>query len=226
MVIITIFMVVFILIALVHFVVTNIEMFQTSFDIVVGFYTLEGVEFVYIIGGSVLLGALVIFIGTWVLDTKRKIKLIRLQKELKRLEQAVLEAQSSLPPEQENAEESNSIADEVSSELPDSSVTPEEIARSFEDTVKKESLLEDSESIAEESDMLERDAAKSGDVSVRETELESDKNRDTGETSSVEDVQLPQNTTVEAELVDAEEEVQEAEEPQQEGIRHKKVENE
>jgi uncharacterized membrane protein YciS (DUF1049 family) len=228
MVILTIFIVVFILIVLVHFVVTNIDMFQTSFDIVVGFYTLEGVEFVYIIGGSVLLGALVIFIGTWVLDTKRKIKLVRMGKELKRLEQAVEEAKSSLPSESEDVEESGLLAHENSSELPDSStVTPEDITRSFEDSVEKKGTLdEESQPPGEESDMLERDGVESGDVAVQETELKSDKNTDIRETSSVPDERSPQKSPVEAELVDAEEEVQNDDDPLQENIRQKRTENE
>jgi hypothetical protein len=142
--------VIFVLIFLVHFVVMNVEMFRSSFDIIIGVplierwsYTLEGVEFIYIIGGSVLLGALVIVLGSLIFDTKRKVKLIGLRKELKRLQQAVQEAKSSLPPESQPSEKET--VDTAGEFQESTSPTPEEITKSFEDTVQQRGFLEKAE---------------------------------------------------------------------------------
>ena len=95
-----------ILIFVVNFVLSNLAMFQTPFDIIIRVpftqwsHTWQGVEFMYIIAGSVLLGALVIALSTWVLDTKRKLKLRSVRKELKRLQEDLKETKSSLAEEE------------------------------------------------------------------------------------------------------------------------------
>ncbi len=143
-----IILVILIFIFLVNFVVANIEMFQTSFDIVISFpflenwsVTLEGVTFIYIVGASVLLGALVIAIGTWVLDTKRKIKFYRMSKELKRLQQEIQEARASLPPEEEEQPLSDSQGAGSGERKDSSNVTPKDVTTSFEHAVEEKGML-------------------------------------------------------------------------------------
>lgn len=200
----TIIVVVLILIFVVNFVVTNVEMFQSSFDIVIGFpfierwsYTIEDIKFIYIVGGSVLLGALVIVIGTWVLDTKRKITFLRMKKELKRLQQAIKEAKSSLPPETQSSEGTSSAAEGEPSEFIDSStVTPEEITKSFEDTVQQSDVLDETKELSPEPE----------NVPERETVTKSEESPVEREPSSYDtDKSLPQKTAIEAELVENDE---------------------
>ncbi len=190
-------LVILVLIFVVNFVVTNIEMFRASFEIVIGFplvekwsYTLEGVEFVYIVGGSVLLGALVIALGTWVLDAKRNLKLRGQRKELKRLQQAVQEAKSSLPPEAQPPTGDETVAESESSESP----TPEEITKSFEDTVQQKGFLEETEGLSEKPED-EPETVDEREVNTRHEEYD----------SSDTEKSLPRETAIEAELVESEE---------------------
>ena len=87
-----------ILLFVVNFVLTNRDMLEATFNIVievpyVGWsHTWEKVQFMYIIAGSILLGALVIAISTLILDTKRTLKVRSLRKELKRLQEALQHA--------------------------------------------------------------------------------------------------------------------------------------
>lgn len=187
----------------VDFVLTNVEMFRASFDIVIGVplfkrwsYTLEGIEFMYIIAGSVLLGALVVALGTWVLDVKRKLKLRNTRKELKRLQQAIQEAKSSLPPEEE-AETPK--ADEAAP-----SPTPEEITKSFEDTVQQRGFLEETEKSPGEPE------EQAGYETVEEQKGETIEQE---YTSSETERSLPRETPIEAELVESEHLLEEEEQP-------------
>ncbi len=217
MLFITIVIAVFILIFVVNFVVTNVEMFRTSFDIVIGFpfikqwtYTLEGIEFVYIVGGSVLLGALVIALGTWVLDAKRKLKLRSVRKELKHLQQAIEEARSSLP-----QEEAVTSTDEETVPSP----TPEEITKSFEDSVQQRGFLEDTEEHPEESEEHpEESKEEPGYETVDEREVDT---RESEYDASDPGKSLPRETPIEAELVESEdvpdEEQHDEEEPDPKG---------
>ena len=181
-----------VLMFVVNFVLTNIEMFQTPFDIVFSVpllkwsHTWEGIEFMYIIAGSVLLGALVIALSTWVLDTKRKIKLRSMRKELKRLDQELQEIKTSFSKEEE-AVEDVSTAGEEAPEFPDSSsATPEEITKSFEDSVKDSDFLKESQEDFDEEPITKPDLEEENVISE-------------------EDKQLLQETPIEAELVDSEE---------------------
>ena len=181
-----------ILIFVVNFVLTNLAMFQTPFDIVISVpfvnwsHTWEGVEFMYIIAGSVLIGALVIALSTWVLDTKRKLKLRNMRKELKRLEQALQEAKASLP--QEEPAEDGSGEEEELSEFPDStSASPEEITKSFEDAVQGKDFFQKSRKNLDEK--LTPDKPEEENLDTPEMERQ----------------QLLHETPVEAEVVDAEE---------------------
>ena len=181
-----------VLIFIVNFVLTNLAMFQTPFDIVMSVpfvnwsHTWEGVEFMYIIAGSVLIGALVIAINTWVLDARRKLKLRTMRKELKRLEQALQEAKASLP--QEDVAQDVSAAAEESSDLAaSSSPSPEEITRSFEDAVQEKDFFQKSRKNLDEKLPSDKSGREEGDVP------ESDRQ------------QLLQETPIEAEVVDVEE---------------------
>ena len=185
-----------ILMFVVNFVLTNIEMFQTPFNIIISFpfikwsHTWEGIEFMYIIAGSVLLGALVIALSTWVLDTKRKFKLRSMRKELKRLEEALQEARASLP-EEKTLVEKGTPEDETSDVTgPSSSVTPEEITKSFEDAVQNGDFLQESRENLEEGPTTHPEPAEENVI----TEV---------------DKQLPQETPIEAELVDSEKPLEE-----------------
>jgi ABC-type multidrug transport system fused ATPase/permease subunit len=181
-----------ILMFVVNFVLTNIEMFQTPFDIVISFplikwsHTWEGIEFMYIIAGSVLLGALVVALSTWVLDTKRKLRLRSMRKELNRLKEALQEATASLP-EANTSGESTVSEDEQSEDTGlSSSVTPEEITKSFENVVQDSDFLQESSEKFDENATLQTESTEKGDMSDAEN-------------------QLPQETPIEAELVDSEE---------------------
>ncbi len=179
---------------IVDFVLSNLAMFQTPFDIVIRVpftqwsHTWEGVEFMYIIAGSVFLGALSIALSTWVLDTKRKLNVRSTRKELKRLQVAVEEAKASFPKE-EPASEKSSDGEEAAD------VTPEEITRSFEDAVDDGDFLEETEEPA-------------GQESVEPD--------DSTEDVIEEEKQLPQETPIEAEVVDSEGSSKEEHEERQE----------
>jgi len=186
-----------ILIFVVNFVLTNLTMFQTPFDITISVpfinwsHTQEGIEFMYIIAGSVLAGALVIGLSTWVLDARRKFKLHNMRKELKRLEQALQEAKASLP--QEEPVEEGLTGEEESSEFPDStSASPEEITKSFEEAVQGKDFFQKSRKNLDEK--LTPDKPEEDELGTPETERQ----------------QLLHETPVEAELVDVDETEQKA----------------
>ncbi|GAK61194.1 ABC-type Fe3+ transport system [Candidatus Vecturithrix granuli] len=181
-----------VLIFIVNFVLTNLAMFQTPFDIVISLpfinwaHTWEGVEFMYIIAGSILIGALVIAISTWVLDTRRKLKLRNMRKELKRLEQALQEAKASLPQEDVTQDISTS-GEEPSDFVTPTSPSPEEITRSFEDAVQEKDFFQKSRKNLDEK--LTSDKSGIEEVGPPESERQ----------------QLLHETPIEAELVDVEE---------------------
>ncbi len=181
-----------VLIFIVNFVLTNLAMFQTPFDIIVSIpftnwaHTWKGVEFMYIIAGSILVGALVIAGSTWVLDTKRKLKLRNMRKELNRLEQALQEAKTSFP--QERADEGVTTPDEEVAELTSPpSPSPEEITRSFEDTVQGKDFFQKSRKNLDEK--LTSDKSGEEDAYSPESERQ----------------QLLRETPIEAEVVESEE---------------------
>ena len=181
-----------VLIFIVNFVLTNLAMFQKPFDIVMSIpfinwsHTWEGVEFMYIIAGSILIGALVIAGSTWVLDTRRKLKLRNMRKELKRLEQALQEAKASLPQE-DTVEDVSTTGEEPSEFAVPTSPSPEEITRSFEDAVQGKDFFQKSRKDLDEK--LTSD--KPGEEKVDSPESERQ--------------QLLQDTPIEAEVVDTEE---------------------
>jgi hypothetical protein len=167
----------FFLIALVDFVLRN-PMFAETFVIKLGIpftkieLVKENVEFIYIIAGSMFLGAFIIALSTWVLDARRKFKVRSLQKELKRLEKEVKEARASLPEspdtaavdigttETEEQPADSAVASAVSPEVEAmssdfSEASPEEITKSFEDVVEESSVVADSEQ--DESDRVQKE---------------------------------------------------------------------
>ncbi len=186
---------VFFIIGLVDFVLRN-PMFVETFVIKIGIpftqieYTKEHVEFIYIIAASILLGALVIAVSTWVLDARRKLKVRSLRKELKSLQKAIKEAQTSLPQQEEkNAGKSADVAEmKEPSNSSSASISPEDITKSFEDTVAGGDFLENP---------LEKGEAEKENSDVQTAE--NDKDSDDGEK------RLPQVTAIEAEVVDSEE---------------------
>jgi cell division protein FtsL len=171
-------------------------------------FTVEKVTFIYIIAGSVLLGALVVTVGSWVLDAKRRLKKRSLEKELKRLQKSIQEAKSSLPPEEiQPSEEVTPSTEGEPSKFPDSSTaTPEDITKSFEDTVEQsddvlEETKEDSEEETEESVEGET-TPESRSVPEYETVTEPEEKNAYPETSSEIEESVPQETPIEAELVE------------------------
>ena len=181
-----------ILMFVVNFVLTNINMFQHPFDIVMSFpflkwsHTWEGVEFMYIIAGSILLGALVIAISTWVLDTRRKLKLRSLRKELKRLQAELEKTKAELPKEEKTTEEVSEDGNESPEFTDSSSPSPEEITKSFEDAVQGKDFLQKSQKDLDEEPVVEHKPTEEPTVSDSEK-------------------QLPRQTPIEAEVVDSEE---------------------
>jgi hypothetical protein len=189
------------IIALVDFVLRN-PMFAETFVIKIGIpftqieYTQEEVGFIYIIAGSLLLGALVIAVSTWVLDAKRKFKVRSLRNELKKLKKAVEEAKASLPQQEEKeADEVFENADtEELTEPSETSLSPEEITKSFEDAVEGGDFLEKP---------LEEDSAEGEEPETHPTGAE--------ESSEGNEKRLPQDTAIEAEVVDSDEQAVEDE---------------
>ena len=181
---------VLILLFVVNFVLTNRVMFEARFDIVIPLqfigwsHTWEGVQFMSIITGSILLGALIVAVTTLGLDTRRTLKLRGMRKEIKRL-QAALEKAEALqaapePPEKEPipaVEETAAFADSAT-------VTPEDITKSFEDTIQKGAFLTEAEKPAVE----EPDAEPIESASV------------TGEASN--DIAEGEQSPIEAEVVE------------------------
>jgi hypothetical protein len=200
------------IIALVDFVLRN-PMFAETFVIKIGIpftqieYTKENVEFIYIIAGSLLLGALVIAVSTWVLDAKRKLKVRSLRKELKSLQKAVEDAKTSLPQQEEkNTDKSADTAGtEDQAEPPEASLGPEEITKSFEDAVAGGDFLEKP---------LEEESAEGEDADAHTAEAE--------ESSGEEEKRLPQDTAIEAEVVDSDEQAVEDESASEEEADKKK----
>ena len=188
---ITLVLVVLILVFIVDFVLSNLTMFQTPFDIVFRVpltqwsHTWEDVDFMYILAGSVLLGALAVALSTWVFDTRRKLKLRGMRKELKRLQKSLEEVKTSLPQEEKNeGMGGDAETPEVSGS---SSVTPEEITKSFEDTVESGDFFQESPE--------EFEAQSTQPPNPVEEDVVVDP----------EEKQLAQETATEAEVVDSEE---------------------
>lgn len=127
----------------VDFVLINRTMFEQSFNIQLRFlwwsHTWVEVQFMYIIAASILIGALVIAITTLGLDTQRTLKLRSMRKELKRLQSALQEAQTTLQSVSPPIEEQ--VRPEIVSEPVErpemTSPTPEMVVKSFEDAVQK-----------------------------------------------------------------------------------------
>ena len=130
---------VLVLIVVVDFVLANITMFQTPFDIVLRVpfspwkHTWEDVPFMYMVGGSFLLGVLVLVCSVMIFDAKLKLKIRALRKEVKKLEQSVADAKSMLPKEDARPETKGTFT-ETADEQAD--ITPEEVTKSFEDTIQ------------------------------------------------------------------------------------------
>ena len=130
---------VLVLIVVVDFVLANITMFQTPFDIVLRVpfspwkHTWEDVPFMYLVGGSFLLGVLIIVCSVMIFDAKLKLKIRALRKEVKKLEQSVADAKSMLPKEDALPETKGAFT-ETADEQAD--ITPEDVTKSFEDTIQ------------------------------------------------------------------------------------------
>ncbi|PID55678.1 hypothetical protein CSB45_14865 [candidate division KSB3 bacterium] len=182
------------LIVLVDVVLRN-PMFTETFVIKVGVpftqieYIQENVDFIYIIAGSLLLGAFVIAISTWVVDTKRKLKVRSLRKELKTLQKAVKDAKEKLP---QDVELQTRVEADDDGDASEKSFGPEEIKESFKDVVEEEDFLENP---FEEGPV-------EGKVSGRQAGEEEQYSSDENEAAS-----LPQDTVVEAEVVSTDEQV-------------------
>lgn len=218
------------------FVLENREMFETTFTIVMPFpyYVWENVKFVYIIIGNFLLGlsvALIISFISLLLDTKRALKQKNMKKELKRLQQALQEAQAL---HKAAAKEEPETVSQIEEESPEMAVappaSPEEISKSFDDTIEKGDFLDTSKKRredesgkgfdSEETDIRERVTGTGdvGPVAEQEAEAEEEAESEAGaepeteteeepleETSSEHDKDFLGDTSVEAELVEEEE---------------------
>jgi len=134
-----------VLFIIVGFVINNIAMFQTPFDIVVGMsswkHTWEDVPFIYLIGGSFLLGMTIIVVSVVIFDAKLKLKIRALRKEVKRLEQAVNDAKTMLPDSTETTPQ-NSFTENPEEQA---DITPDDVTRSFEHSVKSGSFPQEAE---------------------------------------------------------------------------------
>ncbi len=129
------------LVFIIVFVLANLTMFQATFDIVVRIpsvweYKWDDVPFIYIVAGSILFGAVVIAISTWVLNTRRKLKIRSQRKELKHLQRELDKVKAALPHQEPVAEKKGTDEPE------ESSATPEQVSQSFEDTVEEGDFLE------------------------------------------------------------------------------------
>jgi hypothetical protein len=138
-------------ILVVNFVLDNQDMFKQTFNIKLTLpfpfakwsHTWTEIQFISIIAGSLLLGALIIVITTLGLDTKRALKIRSMRKELKQLQEALQKAQASLETQKPIREEQPPAVEEEPVEIVDSSsATPEEITKSFEDTIQKSDFLD------------------------------------------------------------------------------------
>lgn len=228
MVIIVIVLAFIVLFSIIDFVLTNRVMFETTFDIVIKVpgwsHTWEGVQFMYILAGSFLLGAVVIAVITLGLDTKRTLKLRSIRKELKHLQEALQNAQQSLQEKETQAEkEQPPIVEEELDEEPvemsaSASITPEEITKSFEDTVQKSDFLEKPKKRREEGqgdeDENEKESGVWGteDAVTEKEEIEPEPSEEKIEDSTPDrDKELLEETPVEAEVVEHEELAEEQE---------------
>jgi DNA-binding protein YbaB len=218
-----------VLFSIIDFVLTNRVMFETTFDIIIKVpgwsHTWEGVQFMYILAGSFLLGALVIAIITLGLDTKRTFKLRNMRKELRRLQESLQNAQQSLQEKEvELEEEQPPVVEEEIDEEPiettdSASVTPEEITKSFEDTVQKNDFLEKSEKSYKEEQEDEdeireekSDIWRREDTVTEEVEGEQEPPEEKVEDSTLDrDQELLEETPVEAEVIESEELAEEQE---------------
>jgi hypothetical protein len=100
-----------ILLAIVNFVLNNLEMFQQAFVIhfnlpYVGDYASRPIQFVYLIAACILIGALATAIPGWLVNVrlirvikKQKKELENLQKELESLKSPPTEPEITSPPE-------------------------------------------------------------------------------------------------------------------------------
>jgi hypothetical protein len=201
------------LIALVDFVLRN-PMFAETFVVKIGVpglknieYVKEDVGFIYIIAGSFFLGALVIAVSTWVFDARRKLKVRSLRKELKNLQKAVEETKASLPQQEEKSADGapDTAGAEEQIEAPEASLGPEEITKSFEDAVEGGDFLEKT---------LEKEAAEGEKPDAHVAEAE--------ESSGEEEKRLPEDTPIEAEVVDSDEQALEDESVSEEETGQKK----
>jgi hypothetical protein len=176
-------------------------MFETSFNVIIRIprsglsHTWEGVQLMGIIAASVLLGALVVAIATLGLDTKRALKLRSMRKELRRLQEALQNAQQSLQEAKMQAEEEHlpPVEEEISEEAPveftdSSSATPEDITKSFEDTIEKSDLLESPKKRLEE-EPTDHDIEES-DIRTKVTAEEKEKGEETEQEESAEDEEV------------------------------------
>lgn len=224
----------------VTFVLENREMFETTFSIIMPFpyHVWENVKFVYIIIGSFLLGlsvAVILTVTSLILDTKRALKLKSMRKELGRLQEALQEAQTEREVQEQEKEEQLPEIEEEPVEFTESSpATPEEIAKSFEDTVENSDFLENVKKRREEEqtdqDIHESDEPSSGDVYeqlrdkeapteeepteelVEEEPTEADIKEDEEDSTVDEDQKLSEETPVEAEIVEKKEPSEEEQE--------------
>jgi hypothetical protein len=211
-----------VLLFVVNFVLSNREMFEAKFDVIIPLpyvawsHTWEGVQFMYIITGSILLGALIIAITTLGLDTKRALKLRSMRKELIRLQEALQKAQSVQEAQKPDETEQLPEVVEESVEVPDSAaITPEDITKSFEDTIQKDDFLGESNKRFEDEQREENIEGSSVQASVTEetgneevgTEQEPVKEKKEDSLSD-RDKKLLEETPVEAELVESEEDSQ------------------
>jgi len=161
---------------IVDFVLMNKAMFEQPFTISISFpflpwsHTWEGVQFMYIIAISALLGAALIAFTTLVLDTKRVLKVRSMSKELKRLQQALQEAQSLHEATVQEEQEIIAPVEEPSAEENAPTLaSPEEINKSFEDAIEKDDFLDAAKKRREEEGMKDEPDDNPTDIRERVT---------------------------------------------------------
>jgi hypothetical protein len=195
-------------ILVVNFVLDNQDMFKQTFNIKLTLpfpfakwsHTWTEIQFISIIAGSLLLGALIIVMTTLGLDTKRALKIRSMRKELKQLQEALQKAQASLGTQKPiRAEQPPEVEEEPVEIVDSSSATPEEITKSFEDTIQKSDFLDRTKQRHEE-------GQSDKDVETTETgfDRESQEAR-TGYSSLEKEKKEAQETPTEAEVVEIEE---------------------
>jgi hypothetical protein len=205
---------------IVKFVLTNRAMFETTFDIIltdpfnIWSHTWEDVQFMYVIAGSVLLGAVLVAIVTWGLDTRRKFKLRSMRKELKRLQGELQQAQTLR--QAQVSEKKPGPSTEISPEeeptegMDAASATPQDITQSFEDTIEETDFFEKSRKRREAEehadahgradDLIRQTTSEAGDDIVTEPKPSAGAAAD--ETETVDESQEPdEETPIEPEVV-------------------------